>query len=583
MMMYQQLFRGIVLGLLLCLGQAETLLAQRKQQTNPVEKKNSRRAQGGGVEAGYYLIEGMKHYALEDYLSALKQFQTALEFDNSSSGIYHRIAICQERLSNLPAALEAAQKALDLDGSNKHLYLHLAQLYEEQRNYEQAAKVYETLIATVPEQEKYYLDAANAYLFQKKYKEALRVYTLLETKWGLQEEIIQRKQRLYLLTDQVDKAIDEGNRLLEQFPGNADYLLAQAELMLANGRIHQALPLLEEAIALDSNIDPRLYAVLADAYRQKDDNGKAFQYLSKTLETNDLSTDEKIDLLLKHFPFDTPEEAGEPVFQIIQSLAKAEPQHARLQALYADVLYRKRDLPQAAQYYALALSQNPDHQKMWERLLQIHTQLLQADSLLHYSELALELYPNVASFWIYQGIAQGMLQDYDQAQLTLEEARRLAFDNQALLNECGIRLGDVYAAQKDYKAAFAAYQGVLDQTPDYAPALYRYSIELIKQKTNLPLARQMTERLVKQHPQEPQYLYAYAQALYQSKDYKNARIQLEKALVLSSEGYLLESYGDVLFKLGNKEQALEQWKQAQKRGYQSENLEKKINTQSLYE
>ena len=67
------------------------------------------------------------------------------------------------------------------------------------------------------------------------------------------------------------------------------------------------------------------------------------------------------------------------------------------------------------------------------------------------------------------------------------------------------------------------------------------------------------------------------------KDYQNAKVNLEKALQTSKDGTVIEHYGDVLFRLGQKAEALEQWQKAKKTGDASELIDKKIRDKKLYE
>lgn len=48
-------------------------------------------------------------------------------------------------------------------------------------------------------------------------------------------------------------------------------------------------------------------------------------------------------------------------------------------------------------------------------------------------------------------------------------------------------------------------------------------------------------------------------------------------------GTIVEHYGDVLFQLGEREKAVEQWKKAKIMGETSDLLEKKIATGTLHE
>ena len=89
--------------------------------------------------------------------------------------------------------------------------------------------------------------------------------------------------------------------------------------------------------------------------------------------------------------------------------------------------------------------------------------------------------------------------------------------------------------------------------------------------------------MLEKSPNEPAYLDTYAWVLYQIKDYENARKYMEKALLKTSDATIVEHYGDVLFQLGNKQEALVQWKKAREGEGYSELLNKKISDKKLYE
>jgi tetratricopeptide (TPR) repeat protein len=72
--------------------------------------------------------------------------------------------------------------------------------------------------------------------------------------------------------------------------------------------------------------------------------------------------------------------------------------------------------------------------------------------------------------------------------------------------------------------------------------------------------------------------------LYVKGDYKKARIYLEKAIADENvSGTIVEHYGDVLYQLGEVENAVRQWEIARDMKDASENLDKKIADRKLYE
>ena len=101
----------------------------------------------------------------------------------------------------------------------------------------------------------------------------------------------------------------------------------------------------------------------------------------------------------------------------------------------------------------------------------------------------------------------------------------------------------------------------------------------------LERAAQMAEILVQKHPDNGTYLDTYAWVLYVQKDYKKARVYLERAVEVNKtkSGTIVEHYGDVLYQLGEKDKAVEQWKKAKIVGATSTFIDKKIAEMKLIE
>ena len=95
----------------------------------------------------------------------------------------------------------------------------------------------------------------------------------------------------------------------------------------------------------------------------------------------------------------------------------------------------------------------------------------------------------------------------------------------------------------------------------------------------------MARRANQLEPNNNSYEDTYGWVLYRLGRYQDARMWLEKALSnnVSKSATLVEHYGDILFKLGDRESALSYWKKAKEYGSKSELLERKINDQALHE
>ena len=73
----------------------------------------------------------------------------------------------------------------------------------------------------------------------------------------------------------------------------------------------------------------------------------------------------------------------------------------------------------------------------------------------------------------------------------------------------------------------------------------------------------------------------YGWILYQQGKYKEAEVWLSRAAKMGSKSSILEHYGDVLYKLDRKDEALNYWIDAKKAGLNSESLDKKIAEKKL--
>jgi tetratricopeptide (TPR) repeat protein len=81
------------------------------------------------------------------------------------------------------------------------------------------------------------------------------------------------------------------------------------------------------------------------------------------------------------------------------------------------------------------------------------------------------------------------------------------------------------------------------------------------------------------------YQDTYAWVLYQLAEYVEAKEWMQKSLANGSatSAVVVEHYGDILYQLGEIDEALIQWKKAKELGKASELLNQKIEEEKLYE
>jgi tetratricopeptide (TPR) repeat protein len=270
---------------------------------------------------------------------------------------------------------------------------------------------------------------------------------------------------------------------------------------------------------------------------------------------------------------------------LAKQLSETHPNESRTNVIYADLLMRLDKKAEARDMYSKAARIDGSVFQVWGAILQLDGDLNQVDSMLVHSEKALEVFPNQGMLWYSNGTAHLMKKNYKEASSSLEESRKLIKDKPELIPIINAQLGDAYNGLGDHQKSDEAYELSLKENPDNDYVLNNYSYYLSLRKEKLDLALKMSEKLVLKNQSNPTYLDTYAWVLYIRKDYKKAKEFLEKAMVDSSgvSGTIVEHYGDVLFKLGERDNAVAQWKKAKRMGETTELLDKKIATGALHE
>jgi tetratricopeptide (TPR) repeat protein len=270
---------------------------------------------------------------------------------------------------------------------------------------------------------------------------------------------------------------------------------------------------------------------------------------------------------------------------LAKQLTETHPSQYRASAIYAELLSRRGKKREARDMFARAARMEGAPFETWVDVLQLDGGLNQPDSMLLHSEKALELFPNQSALWYFNGTAYSIKKNFKQAISSLEESLKLSSGKAEMVPFIYAQLGDAYNSLGDNVKSDACYDLALKENPDNDHVLNNYSYFLSLRKEKLDQALKMSEKLVKQHQNNPTYLDTHAWVLYVRKDYKKAKEFLERALVDSTavSGTIIEHYGDVLFKLGEKENAVAQWKRAKKMGETTELLDRKIATGTLHE
>ena len=149
-------------------------------------------------------------------------------------------------------------------------------------------------------------------------------------------------------------------------------------------------------------------------------------------------------------------------------------------------------------------------------------------------------------------------------------------------------LGDSYHKMGNNKMAFEEYDSCLLIKPEDPLVLNNYAYYLALEKKQLDKALNMSAKAIEKEKDNPTYLDTYAWVLFQLERYQEAKEVIDKVLEITQEptkddATLIEHAGDIYFKSGDKQQAIQFWKQAANLTQPSKKLEKKIKKKKFIE
>lgn len=544
-------------------------------------------------EAEFFFTEGEKYYILEDYTKALLYFQRAAEINPRSAAINFKIAEILAKgtkQEDLVLASQSIDAALKLEKKNKYYYLLAANIYGSLNQFEKAEQTIETMMKEVSGTEEYLYELAAFYLYDKKPEKALDVYNRAEQLLGISEISSLQKQKIYLDQGKTEDAIKEGEKLIEAYPDEQRYVMEMAEMLSQSKQGARAISYMENYVKENPDAS-QAKMLLASLYRENGQEQRSRNLIDELFDDPQIEAGSKI-LMLGTYNVVLTRQASKGqidaslqtyVLSLVDKLKKNYPADPDVFSASGDINTTLSDNSQAQKDYLRAIQLGATNFEAWQNLLVLESTLNQFDSLIAHSESGLELFPNQALMYYFNGYGYMRKHHWREASGSLEQAKRLSASNQALVAEINGMLGDIYNGTQEYAKSDIAYEQALAFNPNNDIILNNYSYYLALRKENLERAEKMSAQLVKDNPKNASYLDTYAWVLFMREKYKEARKIMEEAIGTGNlSATLFEHYGDILFKLGDTDAAVHQWQKAKSMDGDNQAIDKKIANRRLY-
>ncbi len=530
------------------------------------------------LDAGRAKISG-------NFAEAMDLYKKVIGKNPKSSVAYYELANLYMSQKNYTEAVNYAKKAVNLNPTEDWYVYLLAMAYNKNGNYPESTALYQKLSEKNPYETQYYYEWAYALLYELKYMDAIKVYDKIEKLSGIDEQLIEQKEKLYLKLNKVDKAAEELNKLVAHDPREVKYLLMIADMYTVNEVPDKAFTYYQKALEISPG-NPFVHLSLSEYYKKKGETQKFFQELRWSFSSPQIDIDTKVRIMLSYYTLtETQTQLKPEAYELLDTLIKTHPNDPKAYSMMGDFLLRDKKDAQARDVFAKVITLDSSKYIVWEQLLYLDASVADDSALLVHSKKALDLFPEQAMPYLFYGSSVFRLSKYEEAVEVLKKGTYYVADNKELNVQFYTYLGDAYNKLKRNPESDEAFDKALYYDANNAYVLNNYSYYLSIRGEKLDKAEEMAKKVNDLAKNNPSYLDTYAWVLYKSKKTPEAKLIIEQAMTFGGNinDVIVEHYGDILWASGEKEKAIQQWEKARTLGKGSEFLDKKISEKKLFE
>lgn len=487
---------------------------------------------------------------------------------------------------------------------------------ERGNDLEESIRVLETLRKGNPSNSDLLQMLSSLYLDVGEYDKAMEAINAYQRAEGDNLELILRKAGMRLAIGDSVGALREAQEMVDKYPRNPQYLLLKSQLQAYTGQPDSAL---FTALAVEKMNTPGYEGPvkmhLAELYRSRGDSVNYDAKIYEAFMAEDITYEGKRDLLTQYLQnLIAGNGDGSRGDRLVNELIRQYPHEPELLALAARYMASKNEYDKALEEIDYAIDMDLTNSEY--RDLAMMFAVLGDDKYAPERVLARvrQSFPNpsLTSFLLIgnHAMTEG---DYDRALEYYREAAGIYFPGQDLNNYIDKdriapyltmdnigqlialyqQTGDAFYHIKDREHAFINYENAIGIDPENALALNNYAYFLTEGDSEvsddeLQKADDMSKKAIEIFPENPTYLDTRAWVLFRKGEYQEAKEILLHAIEIEGENIDNESaseyyhhLGDILFRLGELDAALDAWKNALKGDNDNDTIKRKIKNKNI--
>ena len=578
------LYRGfVILTVWMCVFPFHTALAGEAHDIQPVQKKLTASEQR---KLDYIFFEALNLKNADKYDAAFELFKHCLTIDSTASAVLYELSSFYLQMDEPEKSVLLLKEAVQYSPDNFTYRETLATILLSVGMYGEAAEQFEELMQAHPDKIELIYYLAEACTQQGEIGKAIDAFDELEEIIGMSEPLTMQKFRLYMILDQSAEAFNELKKLADKYPSNARYPILIGDLHLEKRETDEALAYYRKAYDIDPE-NPYYTVSMANYYELIGNPEAAEEQIRLALVNDKLDVELKLAILSQYIQqLHRNRNGTEGANALFQTLLEQHPEDVELKLMYASLLGIQGNMDEARFHIQLVTEIDPARERAWQQLLQLAYEAQDNEEIIRICKTCVELFPDESIYYFYLGIAYYQQDNYQGAiDIYAEGLHVVPEEDRSLRSDFYGQMGDIYFQMKKSEEAFAAYEQALKYNERNIAVLNNYSYYLALSKRELDKAERMSAQCIRMEPNNSTYLDTYAWVFFVQGNYALAKIYIERAVErdTTNSAVLVDHYGDILYKMGDREGALSQWVRAKEMGKESDTLNRKIEEQTYFE
>ena len=517
------------------------------------------------------IIEAQRSYNYHDAEKVRSLCRQALQYNPANDAAFYLMAKVDLVENKLQPAEMNLRQAVALDSNNYYYAATLGAVYMQNTDVTEAIRIFEKLVNKYPTKRDPYTNLINIYLPRGQQDRAMVLADRLEKAVGPNDISTMTRFKIYSGQNDAQKAIEVLEEADARTPSEL-YETYIAELLESQGKDSLAIVYYDKALRNDPQCIPALFGKM-EVYRRNGNHALYLGYLKSFLENPEVDPSIKKQHVesVMELPVYKQRYAKE-MSKCLDALSRAHPSDSSIAISSAMFMARSGESELAMNALERTLKYYPTDYYIRSNIISFLYSREDWTRLELFTDSTMAVVPEQnKDLFQFKGIAQYNQGKLDQAIETLlsqEKNLRKEKDTATLLQIYSF-VGDIYHQKNDNKSAYKFYKKALKMDPRNAPVLNNYAWYMATgtPRGDLNKALQMSKITVDDNPSESTYLDTYGWILYLMGEKEQAKKYLQQAVAFDGgeSTVLMEHYADVLYDLQEFDLAFIYYEKALKR------------------